>query len=133
LVASMFALFSVPEPMMQDAAYGGGVPEAAQAIDAPMLATAALPEADVPENTALPPEESMKASDIGESRDTETGDPEPATGNGGLDAAAAYTPEDTPGPAQPYTMPLAVAVISALTLLGCLAVLARNRMRFTFP
>ncbi|HSB46434.1 MAG TPA: winged helix-turn-helix domain-containing protein [Candidatus Bilamarchaeum sp.] len=99
------------------------------ALVASMFAILSAPEAA----GALPPEAPQMLA--AEADSGVIAGSEPAEGNDSFafKAMAAPMPEEAPAPEEPpapdLTVPTAVAVISGLTLVACIGILARNRMK----
>ncbi len=123
LAASMLAIFSPPALMMQ----GAGV-ASAPALQAAEMNTdnrAAAPSAIAP-TAAAPPSPAPSGNESAPKAFAAT-----ATD---ASAAGAALPSEAPGeaPQQPdLSVPIAVGIVSGITLLGCLVILARNRMKPT--
>lgn len=120
LAASAIAIFSPPALMMQGASVSSAPPLQAAGMNTDNSAIA--PMASAPTAAALP-------------------SPAPPGNESALKAFAAAANESAPGAGrlpeatgaalqQPdLTVPLAVAVVSGITLLACIGILARNRMK----
>lgn len=111
LLASMILMFWPAAQM---------APAAAPADDAQLTRGAEMDAAyaaEMPLAAAAPPEESAKAAPEAANAMIEAGASEPAP------------PEEPAARQQDPSVPMIVALVSALTIFACLGILARNRMR----
>ncbi|MCI0503506.1 winged helix-turn-helix domain-containing protein [Candidatus Micrarchaeota archaeon] len=120
LVASMIALFSPPAMMAGQAL----APEATDG--GPQLMAGAYPAVADSESGERPPEGASR--NLAEGGETTLG--AAATSADGTDGGAE---QKEAAATQDLTMPLAVGAISMVTLVGCVGILAYNRMRQPAP